>query len=490
MTRNARKMQPAIGCQVVVDPSSLVQQQDHQQHHQQHHQQQHGPARPQNPNNSNDHDKSSQWASLLSGKLLEEAFSVGKELFLIFADNVALRLHFGMNGSLILQQPSSSSVNQNKWYALKQQSRSLRLYFQKESAACTATGREGITAYFPKVDNQNSQKNATTKDSMTPSSPPTLLTLECFSTTVSQVSIAVAHSKRTRLLTLDVCAPVDVFDPTAVRSALKTRPPHTLISDALLDQSKFPGVGNIIKIEGLHAAKIHPQRTVEHLKDDELDSAIEHCRQYAMEWLRQGRGPPKRVYNETNCGSCQTQGSVRMVKLGHDLKRVTFWCDLCQPRDPSSSATRKRPLTEISQPVYASSSKHPRQQPPASTFQQQEQHQPPQQYGNTRNNQGACCPQHGERSFCVKRVRHKEVNKHRLFGSCRHKACPYFVWMDTHFPNCPSCHKKTILRVSKKEQSSGRWFFSCSSTTCKKGMFAWATPPQLEPLGRFLTPLL
>jgi formamidopyrimidine-DNA glycosylase len=43
-----------------------------------------------------------------------------------------------------------------------------------------------------------------------------------------------------------------------------------MIADVVLDQDKFPGVGNIIKIEGLHRAGVHPRRIVSTLSLDEL----------------------------------------------------------------------------------------------------------------------------------------------------------------------------------------------------------------------------
>jgi formamidopyrimidine-DNA glycosylase len=71
-TRNGRKVQPAIGGKVKEITSTRALSKDYQ------------------------------------GRILQEAFSVGKELFLILSDEAseeesALRLHFGMNGCLWLQ---------------------------------------------------------------------------------------------------------------------------------------------------------------------------------------------------------------------------------------------------------------------------------------------------------------------------------------------------------------------------------------------------
>ena len=167
-----------------------------------------------------------------------------------------------------------------------------------------------------------------------------------------------------------------------------------------------------------------------------------------------------------------------MVKMGDDLCRVTFWCEQCQPLQiDQSSSEPLRPLP----PQNAFQKMKLAQQSTAAT----KKPKPQPALGSVSS--GGGCPQHGTRSYRIKRVRHKEQNKHRLFATCGVPGCPYFAWADTHLPNCRKCRKKIILRVSKKEQSSGRWFLSCSSCS---GTFAWATPEQLTPLGRFLTPLL
>lgn len=272
-------------------------------------------------------------------------------------------------------------------------------------------------------------------------------------------------------------------------------------------------------MEGLHHARIHPKRTVDSLADSELLRLIDACRQYAMGWLRAGRAPPKNVYNETNCQTCHSSGSVRMVKLGNDLSRVTFWCESCQPFHPAATIG-ETPLSQESlhvpsasgRPVLVESDKNKNSNPRISANNPLSPLLQPTNKKIT-TNQHFCstskhaCPQHGGRSFSIRRVRHKEHNKHRLFGTCRIPGCQFFVWADGHLPTCPTCHRKCILRVSKTERTSGRWFLSCSSTSSTsssgrtpnsnttttkscKGLFAWATPQHLEPLGKFLTPLL
>ena len=186
-----------------------------------------------------------------------------------------------------------------------------------------------------------------------------------------------------------------------------------------------------------------------------------------------------------------------MVKLGNDLSRVTFWCELCQPFNintiMSSKACEAPTTAEVPTTEISIAGKRALSDIPVNTgLFQREPKQQKLQVSQDKIKQTTiknACPQHGERTFCIRRVRHKEETRHRLFGTCRIQGCPFFSWMDSHFPNCPQCRRKTVLRVSKKEQSSGRWFLSCNNTRCK-GTFAWATPQQLESFGKFLTPLL
>jgi formamidopyrimidine-DNA glycosylase len=401
-TRNARKLQPAVGC-IVIESGT-----DH-----------------------------TQWV----GETLVEVFSVGKEVFLIFNDDCCIRLHFGMNGSLYLTNENSSARSYIPEYKQKQGA-SLQFKLKRSEDDCQT------------------------------------ILLDCFLTTVCTVTARIARSKQNRLAHLDCCAPEETFDCNSVVQAIRTRP-TAMICDAILDQNRFPGVGNVIKIEGLHAAKVNIKRLVQDLSTDELKSVVQECRRYALGWLKSGRAPKKQVYNQTFCGTCQQ--NVRMVKIGNDLSRVTFWCEQCQPvcdisthtEDSMVSANNKRPQsaeTVISRPTKLTKVKE------MNPLQEQRQHR---------------CPQHGSQTICIKRVRKspKEENRNRLFVSCKVKSCPFFAWADTHFPSCQTCKTKTILRVSKKEQSSGRWFFSCPKQECRNS-FAWAMPDQVLHFGKHLTPLL
>ncbi|CAJ1952861.1 unnamed protein product [Cylindrotheca closterium] len=379
----------------------------------------------------------------LQDKCLAEVISVGKEVFLLFTSNregedsqegeTALRLHFGMSGCLYLYQDDIGTNSIPTWR--RNTPSSLKIYL------------------------------------VSPDDPISRMCLETKDSTSNLLSARVARSKVMRLSKRDVCG--DGFDPLAVMDAIVNKRSDAIISDAILDQDRFPGVGNIIKIEGLHRSKVHPKRIVSTLTRDELQAVVSSCRRYGMGWLSSGRAPAKAVYNQTVCGTCSAP-SVRMVKLGDDLSRTTFWCESCQPLE------RRKENKERSAPAVRIL---PRTKPL-----------------NTTAKATPCCPQHGASSLLLKRVKKtNSVNRNRLFRLCKVRPCPYFVWADNHFPKC-ACRQTATLRVSKTERTGGRWFLSCRNAAAKPSdgystprgckFFAWAEDAQLKPFGNSLTPLL
>lgn len=393
----------------------------------------------------------------LIGSTLIEAFVVGKEMFLIFnyaegddSSETAMRLHFGMNGSFrtrkvanpLDQQPLPSSAPHWKQNDLK-------LYF----------------------DNGNSSNSYTVA--------------EAFDTTVKYpASASSARDKFTNLSSRDVCSVL--FNAQNMYTSLRQLGSRFNISDSLLNQEICPGVGNIIKIESLHRSKIDPRRTVSSISDIELRRLIRHTRQYSMEWLQTGRAGPKLVYNQTICGTCKGM-TIKMQKIGgssadgssaiNGMSRVTFWCTACQPFNPTSQGNNNNNNGTMSSSTAAGSQGTILGRNPTLSNRSQPQ-----------------CPQHGLRATKLSRVRKEGANTLRIFFTCKMKSCQYFHWADGPFPSC-TCGKKTILRISKTENSGGRWFLCCAgggrgrnNNGC--GHFAWATDDHLAPLSSLLTPLL
>jgi endonuclease VIII-like 3 len=186
---------------------------------------------------------------------LLEAFTVGKELFLIFAaantdDDVALRLHFGMNGSLNARKVKASDLQKPPsgiapWKQGKEPS--LRLYFVEDI-----------------------------RDGHSPGST-SYIVIEAWDTTVNYpVSASKSRNKMIELTSRDVCS--SLFNAQNVFTAIRELGNNMIISDALLNQDICPGVGNIIKIESLHRSMIDPRRIVNSLTDPELRRVIKIAR--------------------------------------------------------------------------------------------------------------------------------------------------------------------------------------------------------------------
>lgn len=383
----------------------------------------------------------------LVGHTLESAFTIGKELFLIFKTSLddietelALRLHFGMNGSLNLRQVDSKS--QGSMVAPWKQNKtvSLRLYFSNNTSRWTI--------------------------------------LEAWDTNVStRITAEVARTKLCHLSSKDACS--TMFQAQEVFTSLRRDGHNLSISDALLHQELFPGVGNIIKVESLHRSQIDPRRKVKDLSDHELRRIVRYARKFSMDWLNTGRAGTKLVYNQTDCGTCRGR-TVKMQKIGGGeedstttgktnglISRVTFWCIVCQPaslnKEESASDKKENSSSQLFVPSLTSR-----------TVQ---------------------CPEHGTKSIKLCRVRNStKQNNLRIFFTCKWRGCKFFSWADNQFCQC-NCGSKAVLRVSKTETSGGRWFFCCAKRDKKSGTygcghFEWARDEQLSTLGSYLTPLL
>lgn len=410
-----------------------------------------------------------------TNRRLKQVIKIGKELFLVFGlyddddddnlstvktfpkeeqecsqskiadeDDLAIRLHFQMSGSLHIEK---------------------KLHHCKESRFHSAG----------EVHDSTFKGNL----SEVPILEVILEThiLRAYRTAISAPMPAKAPRVRFQRLSLhDVCNPD--FSLQSVLEQLYSPKLHisreTLISDVLLDQNILPGIGNIIKVEGLHNARIHPKKPLSVLTELELSCVIVSCKEYAMKWLQTGRAPVKRVYNQTICGTCQN-ASVRICRVGGS-NRTTFWCKKCQVINVSSMSDESNRIdNHISsvQQIAESSLKKNGHQSHVGTI-------------------GKVCPNHGPSKMALKRCRKIGVNENRIFYSCNAKGCNFFCWADFNFPRC-KCEKRAILRISKTEKTGGRWFFSCSKHDGRMNgchFFEWAESKHLERFGQLLTPLL
>lgn len=141
----------------------------------------------------------------------------------------------------------------------------------------------------------------------------------------------------------------DLWDPRLARRRLKSMP-DILVCDALLDQTLFSGVGNIIKNEVLFRIRVHPANPVGDLPPRKLAELVKQAREYSFDFLRWKRGFELKkhwqVHTRRTCPRCG--GPVSKVYMGSTHRR-TFFCPVCQvdyragtPRPPAKKRTLAR----------------------------------------------------------------------------------------------------------------------------------------------------
>lgn len=137
------------------------------------------------------------------------------------------------------------------------------------------------------------------------------------------------------------------WDPQAALAKLRARPAE-LACDALLDQTIFSGVGNIIKNEVLFRILVHPLSRIGALPEDVLAALVSQARIYSFDFLAwKRRNLLKRHWQVHQRNACPRCGDALapVRKLGR-LQRRSFHCDRCQrlydtlPRSPRHARGR------------------------------------------------------------------------------------------------------------------------------------------------------
>ncbi len=122
----------------------------------------------------------------------------------------------------------------------------------------------------------------------------------------------------------------DAWDAAAARKKLRASP-KTLVCDALLDQSVFSGVGNIIKNEVLFRIRVHPLSTLGGLPAAKLRELVAQSRQYSFDFLAWKKaGVLKRnwlAHTKRICPRCDIP--FHKAHLGKTNRR-SFFCTCCQ----------------------------------------------------------------------------------------------------------------------------------------------------------------
>jgi endonuclease-8 len=136
----------------------------------------------------------------------------------------------------------------------------------------------------------------------------------------------------------------DDWDAIKARRKLRKQPQNT-VSDVLLDQDIFSGVGNIIKNEVLFRIHVHPETLVGALPPRKLTEMVTQAREYSFDFYRWKKIFELRkhwlIYTKRKCPVCKIPVSKKPTGKG---KRRSFFCEQCQTLYPlkTESIARKR----------------------------------------------------------------------------------------------------------------------------------------------------
>ncbi|HZT84579.1 MAG TPA: DNA-formamidopyrimidine glycosylase family protein [Gaiellaceae bacterium] len=117
-------------------------------------------------------------------------------------------------------------------------------------------------------------------------------------------------------------------DYETMLARLRAGPQEREVGDALLDQRRVAGIGNLWKAEALWEARVSPWRPLGELGDDELRSVLETAHTL-MRTALDGRRPARRVYRRTGRPCPRCGGIVRSGPQGENV-RTAYWCPGCQ----------------------------------------------------------------------------------------------------------------------------------------------------------------
>lgn len=123
------------------------------------------------------------------------------------------------------------------------------------------------------------------------------------------------------------------FDGEFVLSTLQENYADKMIGDVLMEQDLCTGVGNIIRVESLYRAKIHPDSLVKDIPEKKLVYLIETTVNYAYEFLDLLKTDAVKdqalIYGKKICPKDKTELVVE--EMGK-VKRKTYVCIKCQKR--------------------------------------------------------------------------------------------------------------------------------------------------------------
>jgi endonuclease VIII len=122
----------------------------------------------------------------------------------------------------------------------------------------------------------------------------------------------------------------DAWDPQKAKKKLRLQP-DTLVCDALLDQSVFSGVGNIIKNEVLFRIRVHPESKVGKLPAARLSALVREACNYSFDFLEWKKEFTLKkhwlAHTKKTCPRCEIP---LIKKYTGKTNRRSFFCNNCQ----------------------------------------------------------------------------------------------------------------------------------------------------------------
>ncbi|MGE3843521.1 MAG: Fpg/Nei family DNA glycosylase [Vicinamibacterales bacterium] len=233
----------------------------------------------------------------VAGRTVEDVRSAGKHLLIVLSGDLVLRSHLRMHGSWHVYGPGEP------W---KRPRASMRVLLETEHAVAVA---------FDVVDVTFHSERTLPRDSAVGSLGPDLLATD--------------------------------FDEAVALRNLR-QPPDVAVAEALLNQWRLAGIGNVYKSETLFLCRIHPFLAVSALSDEHLLALVRKARLLMRANVVEGAAagivtyrslrrttrrdaPGARywVYRRAGepCRRCGTR--IENRKMGEDA-RSTYFCPVCQ----------------------------------------------------------------------------------------------------------------------------------------------------------------
>lgn len=120
------------------------------------------------------------------------------------------------------------------------------------------------------------------------------------------------------------------WDEKAARKKLTAAGDH-MITDVLLDQHIFSGVGNIIKNEVLFRIRVHPESLVRNIPPAKIKALLKEAVKYSFEFLEwKKEGVLKKHWQAHTKKTCPRCHIPFIKKHAGKTKRRSFFCTNCQ----------------------------------------------------------------------------------------------------------------------------------------------------------------